>query len=228
MLLLAGIASGCVGSVATTDSNGPAADMHDRTAVAEAAPAYRLRRAAEPALAAPPAPGLAMRGRGAAGRIVDAAGNVVWEGSEATPLYGLQVSPDGRRALLYFGDATYSVRPVDALADAGTALPPRPARAGATAFGAWHWLDGDRLLGIAAIPGAADAAATAAEIESQSPDAMVLSVFDLRDGSLGAVGIASDLPRVFSVVEVHGNDLHLQVEGQAAPVWARIGADGGD
>lgn len=228
-LLFAWLVSGCTGSIATTDSQVAVAGVQDRTVAVDAPPAYSLRQVEQPTSHAPHAPRLAMRGRGAAARIVDAAGIVAWEGSDATPLYGLEVSPDGRRALLYFGDATYSVRPVDDLTAVGTILPSRPARAGATAFGAWHWLDGDRLLGVAEIPGAGDAAAaTAAEIESRSPDATVLSVFDLRDGSLDAVGAAADLPRAFMVGEVRGDYVQLLTNEGGAPAWVKVVAHSAD
>lgn len=201
----------------------PAAVVHGGSGAEEVIhSAFRLQRSDAPAAPAQPTPELSILGRGRQGRIVDAAGKVVWQGSEATPLYGLQPSPDGRRVVLYFGDADYSVRSVAGL-DAGTSLPRRPVHVNATGFGEWRWLDENRLLGVAEIPAAQpESGATAAEIESRSPAATLLSVYDLRDSMLKPVEVAEGLPEVFEIGAIRDGRIELRVVGAAESVWTEL------
>src|SRR5690606_29601976 len=102
-LVLVCLAAGCAvagageASTPATPASADAMQIHYMLRETEAPPDE-----ASQAVVAPP---LAMRGRGAAARIVDATGNEVWHASEATPLYGLHASPDGRRVVTYAGDA---------------------------------------------------------------------------------------------------------------------------
>ena len=167
-------------------------------------------------------PRLVMRGRGPAARIVDASGIEVWHASEATPLYGLRASPDGRRVVTYAGDADFSVRPVDDL-DSARPLPTHPDVPGATGFGHWYWLDAQRLLGVSELPAQGDdAGLTAAERESRPPLATLLAVFDLRDGTLRDVDVADGLPRVFLVEAVQDGRVQLLGEEVGTAVWAEL------
>ena len=221
-IVLAGLAAGCA---VADGAQAPVAPGNGQAVAAERATGYVLRAAAAPSQAASPAaasPALVLRGRGATARIVDAAGAEVWHASESTPLYAVQASPDGRRVVTYAGNADFSVRAVDDLA-AATALPTRPDVAGASAFGAWHWLDAQHLLGVAELPAAGSGAGmTAAERESRPPEATVLAVFDLDDGRLHAVEVAAGLPRVFTIDAVQDGHVRLQAEATQPPVWAEL------
>ncbi|MDN5781275.1 MAG: hypothetical protein L0H23_04500, partial [Luteimonas sp.] len=119
--------------------------------------------------------------------------------------------------------ADYSVRSVADLA-AGPSLPARPAHADATGFGAWHWLDNNRLLGVSGIPAAQrESGATAAEIESQSSAATLLSVYDLRDSTLKPVEAADGLPAVFEIGDIRDGHIELRAVGTATSVWTKLG-----
>lgn len=223
VVVVACLAAGCAvadGAQSPT-APAPAGNTTPLTAVE-----YVLRKSGAPPATGSPvtAPALVMRGRGVTARIVDAAGNDVWRASGSAPLYGVQTSPDGRRVVTYAGNADFSVRAVDDMA-AATALPTRPTVAGASAFGEWHWLDAQHLLGIAELPAAGTGAdMTAAERESQSPDATVLAIFDLDNGTLHAVQVADGLPRVFTIEAVRDGRIRLQGEATEPAVWAEFDA----
>ena len=224
--LLACVATGCTVAGSRGAPEKAVAPVSADAAQARAS-GYTLRQAeappAETSQAAVASP-LVMRGRGPAARIVDAAGTEVWHASEATPLYGLRASPDGQHVVTYAGDANSSVRPVDDL-DAGRPLPTHPDVPGATGFGQWHWLDAQRLLGVAELPAEGDdAGLTAAERESRPPLATLLAVFDLRDGTLHDVDVADGLPRVFLVETVQDTRVQLLGEETGTAVWAELAA----
>ena len=130
--------------------------------------------------------------------------------------------------MLYFGDSRFSLRPVASL-DSGTLLPVRPAQPGATGFSDWYWLDNQRLLGVAELPAESPAVGmTAAEVESQPPLAVVLSVYDMRTSALLPVEIGEDLPAVFEVDGVRAGSVELRVEGEVEPIWATLDAGGAE
>src|SRR5690554_2435794 len=118
------------------------------------APSYILVSAETPeadaSRAAADAP-LKLLGRGTTGRIVNFKGDALKSAEEGRPIYGLKLSPDRSLALVYFGDAEYTVYPSDNL-NSGVNLPTRPpGPADATGF-AWHWLDERHLLANAELP----------------------------------------------------------------------------
>ena len=143
---------------------------------------------------------LKLLGRGTTARVVDRDGNVLQSAATDGSMYGLQMSPGGDLALIYYGDATYTVAHARDL-DTARALPVAPPDLpDATGFG-WHWLDDDHLLGAASLPSTDTEGKTAAEIEGTPPRATLLYVYRLKDGILTPVHIDPALPESFMIYE---------------------------
>lgn len=151
---------------------------------------------------------LKLLGRGTSSRIVDLDGKILKSAATDGSMYGLRVSPGGELALIYYGDATYTVAHAHDL-DAARALPIAPPDPpDATGFG-WHWLDDDHLLGAAALPSTDTEGKTAAEIEGTPPRATLLYVYRLEDGVLTPVHIDPALPESFMIHETSGWNVSL-------------------
>lgn len=150
---------------------------------------------------------LELLGRGTSARIIDREGNILKSATTDGSIYGLRMSPSTDLALIYYGDATYTVAPFDDL-DATRALPVAPPDPNATGFG-WLWLDDDHLLGSADLPSTDTEGKTAAEIEGTPPRATLLYVYRLADGALTPVQLDPALPRAFMVYETSGWNVTL-------------------
>lgn len=192
---------------------------------------YRLvlRHLAEDS--APPQSNAPIRliGRGSTSRIVDSDGNVLKDGRTGDAIYGLQLSPHRTSALVYFGDATYTIAPVERLEDA-VPLPVQPTGFDdATGF-TWRWLDDVHLLGESHLLPIEVDGKTASEIDALPPRAVLLYVYSVASGEMAHVEVSDGLPKLFTVHEASGWNLSLLTVGEDAgrALEATLGRVAGD
>lgn len=154
-----------------------------------------------------PAP-LKLLGRGTQSRIVNAKGEVLKAADADGAIYGLELSPNRRFALIYYGSAKYSVSPSDDLSSSLSLPKVPPQRSDATGF-AWHWLDDGHLLGNSDLPSTDTEGRTASEIDSLPPRESLLYVYRLVDEKLAPVQIDEALPEAFWVYQTTGWNIVL-------------------
>lgn len=144
-------------------------------------------------------PPLQLLGRGSRGRIVDAKKNIVKSAALGAPIYGLSLTRDQSKALIYFGDAEYVVASVDGVKD--IARPPkRPdAPADATGFG-WFILDNERLIGQADLPSLESTVGlTASEADGLTPRGTLVYIYTIANGTMTPVEIDDSVPQPFHI-----------------------------
>jgi hypothetical protein len=86
-----------------------------------------------------------LQGRGSKAKIVTAEGKVVIEADDRIGIYGCSVSPDGRRVLIYYGDADYDV--MTPKTGEMIRLPRWPPGESVLGF-SWLWIDDQTLVGV--------------------------------------------------------------------------------
>lgn len=167
--------------------------------------AVPLEEASPPTQKREPPP-LQLRGRGSMGRIVDANGNIVMSAVPGKSIYGLSLTPDQKKALIYFGDAENSVVSVDRLKT--IAKPPtRPdAPDDATGF-SWFILDDDHLIGQADLPSLEPTEGlTASEADGLPPRGTLVYIYTITTDAMTPVEIDDSVPRPFGIsTDSYGN-----------------------
>ncbi|MDH5822481.1 hypothetical protein QFW77_05685 [Luteimonas sp. RD2P54] len=153
-------------------------------------------------------PPLVLRGRGTAGKIVNRQGETVMDAAKSGSIYGLELSPSRDKALVYFGDANYTVLDTDTLEEVADPPAKPPRYQDATGF-SWWFLDDGRLIGQADLPSTDTAGKTAADIESLLPRSTLIYVYEFESDSLASVEIDGQLPSIFSIHEILGEKIIL-------------------
>lgn len=133
-------------------------------------------------------------------RIVDRDRNTVRTAPGDGTIFRIQMSPDHRHVLLFFGDARYTVASAETLDDVKRLPSHPPVEDDATGF-VWFFLDDAHLLGASQLRSTDTAGRMASEIDSLPPRATLLYVYSLENDALAPVQIDHALPSTFSLSE---------------------------
>lgn len=210
--------SGCSSSTEGLSAAKPLTDSDsglESNAVTEARFSYKLipgKLAEENAVPQDPVP-IRLLGRGTTSRIVDRDGNVVRDGRTGNSISNLLLSPNRTLALIYFGDATYTVASVDTLDDIASLPQYPPVDDDVTGF-RWFFLDDAHLLGAAQLRSTDIEGRMASEIDSLPPRATLLYVYSLGNETMTPVEIDTTLPKIFSIHDVSGWSMSLLTLGE--------------
>ncbi|WP_407352142.1 hypothetical protein [Luteimonas sp. R10] len=211
LVLLSGCASGADALAHVSTGVGRASDSPLSEKAEPKSYRYRLTSASNDEEitrgASTPAP-LVLRGRGTAGKIVDRQGEIVLDAAKSGSIYGLDLSPGRDKALVYFGDANYTVIDTETLEEEADPPARPPVYQDATGF-SWWFLDDGRLIGQADLPSTDTAGKTAADIESLLPRGTLIYVYVLESGALVPVVIDDTLPHIFSIFDVYDGNITL-------------------